>query len=1272
MYKKAILLISIVLVLGLVGNAPAALVGRWTFDDGTASDSSGNSHHGTFMFDATTVIDGSIPGLGAGNKVLTLDGTDDYVNCGGGGGGGTWADFTTNQMTVACWLRLPDGYTNNYQPAMAKSGMWQWYRNYNGYGIRLYTNDTDDTYINYYPQGDYPNIFMSDGEWHHTAATFDGVGGVRHIYIDGYHAKEESVISGGLAVSTHAVSIGARLAFTNRWKGFLDECYLYDHVLTHQEILVLASRFWAFDPNAFDGEQYVLTTLPVLTWRAGAKVAATQGHKVYIGTDKALVDANDALVSKGAVDSNSYTGAPMGSLAFDTTYYWRVNEVNGVNEWPGDVWSFTTVSQKATEPKPVDTSKYVSTSRARVSWKAGSGATNHSVYFGTNETLVTNSDASVYKGTFAVTSDPNWAISPALIADETYYWRIDVNAPVLRSGNVWSFEVSALVSDANLIGWWPMNEEDVSGNVTWDISGNEHHGTFKDDADLIVDASIGVPGNKVLDLDGFMDYVNVGGGKADVSDPRTWADMDKTFGIACWVKLPNGYTNNYQPAVAKSGSWQWYRNYNGTGIRLYTNATADTYINYNPNIDYPNIDLDDGEWHHTASTFDGVSGTRKIWIDGSLAQEESVTGSFASSTYDMSIGARLAYNNRWKGQLDDVRFYNRVLTIEDVLQMMRFDPNKAWLPYPRNLSVDVADRPLTLTWRPGDNVAVTGGHRVYFGTDQALVDACDASVDKSPQDVNYLYVDELPFATTYYWRVDESNGATTWRGVDWTFDMANFKLFEDFESYNDSTNVIQNVWVPVDWTGTVINRGMTGNNDPVNGGEQSMKYSYNDKEYYSYAEAVRDFGSSPLDFSYATGDVKALQLNFYGETGNYPIEMYVVLEDSSTNDSMKLYDGDLDDIKAGEWKEWDIDLSWFTDDDNNVNLSSIKKVYLGFGVRGSTSTPASYSSGTVYFDDFRVYPPRCVPDRLGLIADITLDCIVDYKDVDAMMGDWLDYDYTITTPSNPGDVNLLGCWNFDACDVTDSSGKGHHGTIVQGDAKTSISFVYDAVRDSNVLDVNNIADVNNSVVDCGGDACDVGDPCWANLTEQVSLAAWFTLDDIHSDDQYLITKGNTWQITTNGTSDEISSFHNVLSPQELTTTRKVMDGKWHHVAITYDLNGRPERKLYLDGGLVERAAQTGGPLNVHIATFVIGGRLSATFTERGWDGKIDDVRLYDDVLTPEEVAYLAGYAGPVYFEVPSPANLTDAGDPCNSRFVNFKDFNFLVDIWDPDKIWMWP
>ena len=71
-----------------------------------------------------------------------------------------------------------------------------------------------------------------------------------------------------------------------------------------------------------------------LDWRPGREAAS---HKVIFGTDKAAVAAGTAT-SKTVTDH----GFTPGSLNFGTTYYWKVDEVNGVNSYPGSIWTFTT------------------------------------------------------------------------------------------------------------------------------------------------------------------------------------------------------------------------------------------------------------------------------------------------------------------------------------------------------------------------------------------------------------------------------------------------------------------------------------------------------------------------------------------------------------------------------------------------------------------------------------------------------------------------------------------------------------------------------------------------------------------------------------------------------------------------------------------------------------------------------------------------------------------------------------------------------------------
>ena len=89
------------------------------------------------------------------------------------------------------------------------------------------------------------------------------------------------------------------------------------------------------------GTDVVRTAL--LTWKA-AKYAAQ--HQVYFGTDPNAV-RNATTISpeyKGAKDLGSESYDP-GLLELETTYYWRVDEVNSTNTdspWVGAVWSFTT------------------------------------------------------------------------------------------------------------------------------------------------------------------------------------------------------------------------------------------------------------------------------------------------------------------------------------------------------------------------------------------------------------------------------------------------------------------------------------------------------------------------------------------------------------------------------------------------------------------------------------------------------------------------------------------------------------------------------------------------------------------------------------------------------------------------------------------------------------------------------------------------------------------------------------------------------------------
>jgi len=105
--------------------------------------------------------------------------------------------------------------------------------------------------------------------------------------------------------------------------------------------LIGGSRTAASDPNPDDGETEVFRK-PILSWTQG--MHADQ-HDVYFGTS--FNDVNNATKASPEYKTTKLLGDESyvhGLLDYETTYYWRIDEVNGAHPeklWRGSVWSFT-------------------------------------------------------------------------------------------------------------------------------------------------------------------------------------------------------------------------------------------------------------------------------------------------------------------------------------------------------------------------------------------------------------------------------------------------------------------------------------------------------------------------------------------------------------------------------------------------------------------------------------------------------------------------------------------------------------------------------------------------------------------------------------------------------------------------------------------------------------------------------------------------------------------------------------------------------------------
>jgi hypothetical protein len=143
-----------------------------------------------------------------------------------------------------------------------------------------------------------------------------------------------------------------------------------------------------------------------------------------------------------------------------------------------------------------------------------------------------------------------------------------------------------------------------------------------------------------------------------------------------------------------------------------------------------------------------------------------------------------------------------------------------------------------------------------------------------------------------------------------------------------------------------------------------------------------------------------------GIQSNDPEPMYVAIANSTSAPAV-VYHDDPDAAQIDTWTEWNIDLKEFQD--KGINLTDVDSVAIGFGDRNN---PQAGGSGKMYFDDFRLYRPRCVPDEVTLfpdevtlsVADLNSDCVVDCRDLEIMVGDWLAGDPGLVADLNVDDT----------------------------------------------------------------------------------------------------------------------------------------------------------------------------------------------------------------------------------------------------------------------------
>jgi hypothetical protein len=706
-------------------------------------------------------------------------------------------------------------------------------------------------------------------------------------------------------------------------------------------------------PSPADGAMHEATWAS-LSWRPGAHAVS---HDLYFGTN--FDDVNDGVeaVFVGNLATTTQVVGFFGFPAPDglvpgTTYYWRVDEVNEADPnspWKGDVWSFLVPPMSAYEPAPSDGAKFVFAD-TQLSWTAGMDAKLHYVHFGDNFDDVNNATG----GTPA--ADTTYAPG-TLELGKTYYWRVDESNPPNPTikGDVWSFTIipDMPITDPNLVGWWKF--EAGAGDKVIDFSGHGNHGT-------IVDKVLWVPGQFNLALE-FL-----GDNQGHVELPARMVTT-ASGSVAMWV-------NTEQTGDVLSEGMFWYGTESGgdgfggeNEIHIHSQGSGALGFALEGATDV-RLDgpmLAGAGWNHVAATWDRTDGCR-LYFNGLQVDFQTYTGNVADLAV-IRLG-RPASNFRFHdGLLDDVRLFDHPITAAQVNEIMTKgeDPRKAGIPSPANGAVASITLAATLTWSAGEGASQ---HDVYFGTDKNAVDIADATdttgIYRGRQGAtSYNILEALEWGGgPYYWRIDEYNtDGTITTGRTWSFSVADYLIVDDFEDYDVGNNEIWWVWLdglgyashptkpdyPGNGTGSMVGDETTLSymeETIVHSGSQSMPiyFDNNQQGKLKYSEVEMTLSSGR---DWTREGVGVLTIWFRGVASNGAESLYVALNGNAvvTNDNPNA-------AQIEVWTEWTIDLQVFAD--QGVNLTNVNTIAIGFGNRNN---PQPGGSGTVYFDDIRLYRP---------------------------------------------------------------------------------------------------------------------------------------------------------------------------------------------------------------------------------------------------------------------------------------------------------------------------
>jgi len=196
--------------------------------------------------------------------------------------------------------------------------------------------------------------------------------------------------------------------------------------------------------------------------------------------------------------------------------------------------------------------------------------------------------------------------------------------------------------------------------------------------------------------------------------------------------------------------------------------------------------------------------------------------------------------------------------------------------------------------------------------------------------------------------------------------------------------------------------------------------------------------------------------------------------------------------------------------------------------------------------------------------------------------------------------SLVGWWRFDnSTDLKDHSSYSNDGT--NHDSTYTYSGKFGGARDF---------DGNNDYVNCGTDMED--------SINKITYELWFKLDSLLSSTVTLYSRLENGFTAIQINSDEKIFYGYRYNPgnnyYESVGNDAISIDTWYHLVVTYDSSG--DSIIYLNGNIYKQEAAK-GELNSNANGIVLIGNQEGT--SRYFNGTIDEIRIYNRILSAEEV-----------------------------------------------------